>query len=226
MTDKALSNRRNFGGKGKEDWYYLYEVSGPKRGLTPSDAENVKRALSAVGYSVERDPLGGGGRIGIYYRKSGTKDIEFHTVPPSMIKDWFRRRTGSKRDPTYESMVSNFMAQNPHLICGKECGNIQVWREQRLEAPRKNERKIVDIILETEEHIWIVEVKFTIGFTGAVAPLEKSSKQVRQYQGMIRRLGWWKDRKIRLCIVWGVMDGIPTSSLYSSLYEKHLLQYE
>ena len=216
MTDKKHMKSRDFGGADKEDWFLLYEDIDPKRGLTPKEYIALAKALSAVGYTVKKDPLGGGDRKGVYYRKSEKKTIDFYTIPPSMLTDWYQKHIGTtKHEPVSESSVSNFIAQNPRLICGDECEEMYVWREQELGDSKKK----VDVIIETKNQIWIVEVKFTKKFNGALVPLVSSARQVRKYREEIQKLRWWKDKELRLCIVWGVLDEPP--DLYSTLYRNH-----
>lgn len=117
MAKGKHKDYRDFGGSGKEDWFKLHEDIDPQKGLTPAQARRVADFLRIVGNAAKIDDLGGKGRKGVYYRKEkGRQQINIGTVPRTMFLEWFRERTGTDRESFYESTVSNFISQNPHLI--------------------------------------------------------------------------------------------------------------
>jgi hypothetical protein len=224
MTKKKIKNRRNFGGRGKVDWFTRHESIDPDKGLTATQAGSLAGILRAAGYAAKIDHLGGKGRKGVYYRESKAKQhVKLGTVPQPMLRTWFRERTKTKREPYYESTVSNFIAQNPQLICGRDNKHTHVWREQELGDSEIRDKSQVDVIIETEKDLWVIEVKYTEKFDGAVGPLKNAAEKIHEYHRKIRNLGWWKDKNIRLAIIWGVCDEIP--STYTSFYESHELPF-
>jgi len=133
----------------------------------------------------------------------------------------------------YESYVANYVAQHAHKFTGQS--PIRTWyelglRDAGLEEIEKSYTLVVefpdetwkeefnfesqvkpDLLLEFEEDIWIIEVKF-----GYYSPDIESSKktndvkdcifQTRKYEARLRHLmelGWFPRKKIHLAIVWG-----------------------
>ena len=224
MTRKELKNRRDFGGSGKEDWFTLHESIDPAKSLTATQAKRLAGILRAIGYAANIDALGRKGRRGVYYRESKVKQhVKLGTVPQPMLRTWFRERTRTERAPIYESTVSNFIAQNPQLICGSDNKDMHIWREQELGDSEKGDKSQVDVIIETKKDLWVIEVKYTEGFDGAVGPLKHAAKKIHEYHKKIRDLGWWNNMNIRLAIIWGVYDEIP--STYASFYESYELPF-
>ena len=219
MARGEPKNRRDFGGLGKEDWFTLHESIDPHEGLTPSQAKDLADFLRIVGNAAKMDPLGGNGRMGVYYRKAkGRQSIRIGTIPRAEFREWFHKRTGTERGRFSESTVSNFIAQNPHLVCGHDCRDIHVWREQVIG------NRPVDVIIETEKDLWVIEVKDTSKFVGALGPLRKAVKAVREYGNTIRELGWWKYKTMMLAIVWGTHDDVPSYS--KKFYRSHELPFD
>ena len=203
-------NRRDFGGRGKHDWYTRHESIDPNKGLTPAQAKDLAEFLRITGNAVKIDPLGGGGRKGVYYRKSkGGQDIRIGTVPRHAFREWFSKHTGTERTPVYESTVSNFIAQNPQLILGPSCSDVYVWREQELGDSKKGDTARADVVIETTSDVWVVEVKYTRQFGGPLVPLRSAVEKVCRYGSKIRELGWWRNRTVRLAVVWCALDELP-----------------
>jgi len=203
-------NRRDFGGRGKHDWYTVHESIDRNKGLTPAQAKHLAEFLRITGNAVKIDPLGGKGRMGVYYRKSrGGQDVRIGTVPRDMFREWFNKHTGTETTPVYESAVSNFIAQNPQLILGPRRGNVYAWRELELGDSKKVGTARADVVIETTSDVWVVEVKYTSQFGGALVPLRSAVEKVRRYGSKIRELGWWRNRTVRLAIIWCTLDELP-----------------
>lgn len=203
-------NERDFGGSHKEDWHKLHDSVDSSKGLTKHQAKKLQRFLQILGQTVKIDPLGPKGRYGVYYRESKIREqIKIHTISPKMLKKWFQAQTGTTSSPIYESTVSNFIAQNPHLILKNVDEQISVWREQELGDSNKAFGKRIDIIFQTPKVVYIVEVKFTYSSMSTLGALEKAVRSVKQYKERVEELAWWSDKELRLLVVWAAGDDVP-----------------
>jgi len=70
-ADTQGGKRRDFGGAGKKDWFKLHSSS--EGGMTVTKAKALAKKLRAAGDAVVLDPLGGGGKLGVYHRPSKRK---------------------------------------------------------------------------------------------------------------------------------------------------------
>ena len=57
---------------------------------------------------------------------------------------------------------------------------------------------------------------------GKLICLLMTSSEVREYGKKIRKLEWWKNKTMKLAIVWAVFDDIPQS--YVNFYEEHSIE--
>lgn len=220
MSEKTIQKKRDFGGSKEHDWYQLHPSLRNGKGISKAKAKQLAMKLREGGCSVKIDPLGGKGRFGVYYReykKRSTEwkfpDVDLYTIPREILVDWFRERTGTSQYPYYESTVSNFIAQNPRYVCGCSLDEVYVWREMRLGSAEKGDASLVDLIIETRKEIWIIEAKYTTKFAGVLVPIEGAVGEVRKYGEKMRNLGWWKDRTLKLAIIWSVYDEIPLACI-------------
>lgn len=208
--EKRNSKRRDFGGSEEKDWFDLHENIDPTKGLTKNQAETLAKFLRILGYAAKKDPLGGSGHLGVYYRKKkGSQKVKIGTITPDMLNEWFAAQTGVENSPVFESTVSNYLAQNPHLITGDQNKSVSVWREQELGDSQKGRRTRVDLILQSEDVVWIIEVKYTSTFRGALNPLGKAVKSVQEYCKEIQKLGWWGDKRLQLVVIWATFNKPP-----------------
>lgn len=124
------------------------------------------------------------------------QEVIWIPVPIEEVQAWFSKTAGTTGQSWYESHTINFAVESAKRIIGEK--PLRSWVELYLGQEKALGRLRPDIVFETANEVWIVEVK-----DRRYEPdLQQANEQVQVYSRRLKELGWWPGKEHRLCVFW------------------------
>jgi hypothetical protein len=92
-------------------------------------------------------------------------EVKRYLISYEKLREWFQESTKTNQSPWYEIAATNYIAQNAHLISGEP--PVRVWVEMKLGSEEEGDASHPDVIFETKDRLFVVEVKYTDSETGS-----------------------------------------------------------
>ena len=122
-------------------------------------------------------------------------EVKRHLISDEKLREWIQESTKTNQSPWYEIAATNCIAQNAHLISGEP--PVRVWVEMKLGNEEEGDASHPDVIIETKDRLFVVEVKYTD------SEIEANTAEIQalDYVEKIKNIGWWSNIKTKIPVV-------------------------